>query len=370
MKFIHLADLHLGRRLGGYSLIEDQEVILDDILGIIDEEKPDFVIAAGDVYDKLSPSGEAVALLDRFLTELSGRSLPVFIIAGNHDSPERIAFGARIMNRSGIYFSPVYDGRAEKITLTDEYGDVNIYLLPFLRAAEVRRFFPDRDIPDTAAAVRTAVGAMEVDLNCRNIIVSHQFVTGGITSDSERGAVGGTDGVPAEQYSFFDYAALGHLHFAQSVGGEHIRYGGTPLKYSVSEANQHKSVTVCELGEKGTPVRVTQRELHPLRDLRVLKGSYDELIAGGSDDFVQIILADLERIPDAQKRLHAVYPHLLGVSYEYEAKREDLVIEEGGEARTASPAELFEEFYANANGMEMTEEQRVYMTGLINSIWG
>lgn len=372
MKFIHLADLHLGRRVCGFSLIEekDQKHILDNIAEIIEEENPRFMIIAGDVYDKLSPPVEAVTLLDEFLTELSCKGLETFIIAGNHDSPERIAFGASLMNKSGIHFSPIYNGRAERFTVADEYGEVNIYLLPYLRTAEARRFFPDEEIPDTAAAVSTAIKAMNIDTSRRNIIVSHQFVDGGEQSDSERGAVGGTDGVPAEVYKDFDYAALGHLHKPQAMKSERIRYGGTPLKYSVSEADQKKCLTVCELGEKGTPVKVTLRELSPLRDMRVIEGSFNEIMSVSSDDFVEVHLTDTGRVPDAQKRLRAQYPHIMSVRYINEQERAPIEINEESAARTASPLELFEGFFAEANGKNMTEEQRGYMRGMIEKIWG
>ncbi len=208
MRFIHLADLHLGRRVSGFSLIEDQQYILDRITEMTDEEKPDFIIIAGDVYDKLSPPVEAVSMLDRLLTEFSRRGTETFIIAGNHDSHERIAFGSDLMNKSGIHFSPVYDGKAKRFTVTDEYGDADIYLLPYLRASEARRFFPDADIPDTNAAVREAIAAMDIDTSRRNIIISRQFVEGGEQCDSERAAIGGTEGVSAELYRPFDYAAL------------------------------------------------------------------------------------------------------------------------------------------------------------------
>ncbi len=368
MRFIHLADLHLGRRVSGFSLIEDQEHILDTIEQMIAEEKPDAVIIAGDVYDKLSPPVEAVRMLDRFLTGLSESGIPTFIIAGNHDSPERIAFGAQLMNKSGIHFSPVYEGRAEKFTLTDEFGDVDIYLLPYLRPAEVRRFFPDADIPDTEAAVRTAIGAMDIDKSKRNIIVSHQFVAGGTQSDSERGAVGGTDEVSAEVYGDFDYAALGHLHKPQAVG-RNIRYGGTPLKYSVSEQDHRKCLTVCELGGKGSDVKVTLRELVPLNDMYELEGAFDELVKRESEDYVLIRLTDSTRVPDAQKRLREQYHHLMGVKYRADSERGEVELSEETPVVPDNRQELFAKFFAEANGKEMTPEQSAYMNALINRIW-
>lgn len=370
MKFIHLADLHLGRRVSGYSLIEDQTFILEKINDIISEENPDFIIIAGDVYDKLSPPVEAVTLLDEFLTKLSDSGIQTFIIAGNHDSPERIAFGANLMNKSGIHFSPIYNGKAEKFTAADAFGEADIYMLPYLRAAEARRFFPDAGISSTESAVRTAIAAMQIDTSRRNIIISHQFVDGGITSDSERNAVGGTDSVPADCYKDFDYAALGHLHKPQKMTADSIRYGGTPLKYSISEANDRKCVTVCEMGEKGTPVKVTLRELTPLREMRELRGSFAELMESGSDDFVQVLLTDPERVQDAQKRLRTVYPHIMGVKYEQDMQHTPIVISEEAAVQYADPFELFASFFADANAKEMTSDQREYMRDLIAQIWG
>ncbi|MCR5717831.1 MAG: exonuclease SbcCD subunit D [Oscillospiraceae bacterium] len=369
MKFIHLADFHLGRRVSGFSLIEDQTHILGQINRIIDEEKPDFILIAGDVYDKLSPSVEAVSLLDGFLTKLSAEGIRTFIIAGNHDSPERIAFGANLMNQSGVHFSPIYSGKAEKFTVSDTFGEADVYLLPYLRTAEARRFFPDAEIGNTADAVRTAIEAMQIDPSRRNIIISHQFVEGGVTSDSERGAVGGTDGVPAELYRNFEYAALGHLHKPQKMQYENVRYGGTPLKYSISEADDKKCVTVCELGAKGTPVKVTLRELTPLRDMRELTGSFAELIEGGSDDFVQVRLTDTERVPDAQKRLRTVYPHIMSVKYEQELSHTPITIIEDAAVQCADPFELFTAFFEDVNTKKMTDEQCGYMQKLIRQIW-
>ena len=370
MRFIHISDLHIGKRVGGFSMLEDQAFILEKIFGIIKKEKPDFVIIAGDIYDKLTPPAEAVALLDSFISRLAERRIETFIISGNHDSAERVAFGASIMNKGRIHFSPVYNGNAAKFTVKDEFGEADIYLLPYLRPAEVRRFFPEADISTTEDAVRTAVEAMDIDTSRRNIIVSHQFVAGGTTCDSERNSVGGTDSVPAEVYSKFDYAALGHLHGAQFIGGKNIRYSGTPLKYSFSEAGQTKSVTICTLREKGTPVEIETRELVPMRDMRIVKGSFDELLSGSSEDYISIVLTDIVRIPDAQIKLRAKYPGLMELKYEHEAMREDMVINDIPADISNSPYELFAEFFSSANGKDMTEEQSSYMHKLVNEIWG
>ena len=251
MKLIHLSDLHLGKRVNEFSMLEDQQYILTEILQIIDREKPDGVMIAGDVYDKSVPSAEAVALLDDFLVRLAKRDLQVFLISGNHDSPERMAFGGRLMAQSGVHLAPVYDGKVSPITLTDNYGPVNLYLLPFLKPAHVRRCFPEREILTYTDALAAAIEAMGVDPAQRNVLVTHQFVTGAARCDSEEISVGGTDNVDVSVFEPFDYVALGHIHGPQQVGRETVRYCGTPLKYSFSEAKHQKSVTVVELGEKG-----------------------------------------------------------------------------------------------------------------------
>ena len=307
MKFIHLSDLHLGKRVNEFSMLEDQRCILAEILRIIDEERPDGVLIAGDVYDKSVPSAEAVALLDDFLVRLAKRDLQIFLISGNHDSPERMAFGGRLMEGSGVHLAPVYDGRVSPITLTDGHGPVKVYLLPFVKPAHVRRCFPEREISTYTEALSAAIEAMGVDQAERNVLVTHQFVTGAARCDSEEVTVGGTDNVDASVFAPFDYVALGHLHGPQTVGRETVRYCGTPLKYSFSEAGQQKSVTVVELGPKGT-VTVGTVPLTPLRDLAELRGTYEELIFRGfyegtsyQKDYVHITLTDEEDIKNMTK---------------------------------------------------------------------
>ncbi|MGI6110318.1 MAG: metallophosphoesterase family protein, partial [Eubacteriaceae bacterium] len=243
MKFVHLSDLHLGKRVNGFSMIEDQQYILEEILKIIAEEKPQAVLISGDIYDKSIPPAEAVQLFDDFLVSLSRDKLQVFVISGNHDSAERIAFGSRLMDQSGVHLSPVYDGYVEPVRLTDEYGPVDFFMLPFIRPVHVRHCFPDDEIKSYSDALACAVSHMPVDPAVRNVLLTHQFVTGAVTSDSEDISVGGTDNVDAAVFEAFDYTALGHIHAPQNAGGERIRYCGTPLKYSFSEASHQKSVT-------------------------------------------------------------------------------------------------------------------------------
>lgn len=374
MKLIHLSDLHLGKRVNEFSMLEDQQYILTEILQIIDREKPDGVMIAGDVYDKSVPSAEAVALLDDFLVRLAKRDLQVFLISGNHDSPERMAFGGRLMAQSGVHLAPVYDGKVSPSTLTDEYGPVNLYLLPFIKPAHVRRCFPEREILTYTDALAAAIEAMGVDTAQRNVLVTHQFVTGAARCDSEEISVGGTDNVDVSVFEPFDYVALGHIHGPQQVGRETVRYCGTPLKYSFSEAKHQKSVTVVELGEKGA-VSVRTVPLTPMRDLAELRGTYEEVTFRGfyqgtsyPRDYVHITLTDEEDIPDAVSKLRIIYPNLMKLDYDNKRTRAGIVLE-GAEDQQRSPLELLEEFYEKQNGQPMGEEQRTFAKSLMERIW-
>ncbi|MGI5976302.1 MAG: exonuclease SbcCD subunit D [Candidatus Limivicinus sp.] len=373
MKFIHLSDLHLGKRVNEYSMLEDQEYILKEILGIIDGEKPDAVFIAGDVYDKSIPSAEAVELLDNFLVALSKRDAEVFIISGNHDSPQRLAFGGRLIDMSGIHIAPVYDGDVGLLSVKDEYGEVNIYMLPFIKPAAVRAAC-GVEAADYTEAVKAAVERMNVNYGMRNILITHQFVTGSKISESEEISVGGADNVDAAAFDGFDYVALGHLHRAQNCGDEHIRYCGTPLKYSFSEAGDEKSLTVGELGEKGS-LKIRTVPLVPLRDMKEIKGSYQELCARDfykdtsyQRDYMHITLTDEEDIPDAVGRLRAVYPWLMKLDYDNMRTRSSNVIDGAEGCERKSPLELFEELYELQNNQPMSEEQRSFVEKLAEEI--
>ena len=375
MKFIHLSDLHLGIRVNDFSMSEDQRYILDRILDIIDSEAPDGIIIAGDIYDKSMPSAEAVAMFDDFISSIAERKIKTFIISGNHDSAERIAFGSRIMNAGGIYLSPVYNGDIKPVVMEDEYGSVNIYMLPFVRPSAVRAFYPDDDTDSYSSAVETAVKHMNADFSQRNIIITHQFVTGAVRSDSEDISVGGTDNVSADIFADFDYTALGHIHKPQNIGSERIRYCGTPLKYSFSEAKQDKSVTVIELGKKGD-VNVRTVKLIPLRDMTELKGSYEELMkksfyegTGYTEDYVHITLTDENDIPDAVSKLRLVYHRLMKMDYDNARTKKQSIIEGMTSAREADPEKLFGEFFESQNNVPMNDEQAAFVSGIIKEVW-
>ncbi len=372
MKFIHLSDLHIGKRVNEFSMCEDQKYILRQILQIIDDEEPDAVIIAGDVYDKSIPSTEAVELLDSFLYRLSKRRSEVFIISGNHDSPERLSFGSRLIDGSGIHIAPVYSGEIKPFSVKG----VNIYLLPFIKPAHVRRFFEDEKIESYTDAMRVAIEKMGVDKAQCNILVTHQFVTGSDTTDSEDLSVGGSDNVDASVFEPFDYVALGHLHRPQNCGSEKIRYCGTPLKYSFSEANDRKSVTVGELdGEKRLTVRTV--DLTPRRDMVKLRGTYNELISKSfydgtsyGEDYVHITLTDEDDIPDAVTKLRTVYKNLMKLEYDNTRTRARGQSEAvAADVETKTPLELFDDLFAMQNNEPMNEQERGYMSQLIESVW-
>ena len=374
MKLIHLSDLHLGKRVNEFSMLEDQQFILLRIVNIIDREKPDAVLIAGDVYDKSVPSAEAVQLFDDFLCRLAERRLQVFVISGNHDSPERIAFAGRLIERSGVHLSPVYDGAVPPVTLTDGYGPVHIYMLPFVKPVHIRRCFPEAEIGSYTDALRTAVEALHMDMSERNLLITHQFVTGAERSESEDVSVGGADNVDASVFDGIDYVALGHLHRPQNVGSERLRYCGTPLKYSFSEAEHVKSVTVAELGPKGS-LTVRTVPLVPRRDLRELRGTYMELTARdnykgtNTDDYLHITLTDEEDIPDVIGKLRVIYPNLMKLDYDNRRTRADARIDAAEDVERKSPLELFDDLFALQNGQAMSEEQRVYCAALMEKIW-
>ena len=382
MKLIHLSDLHLGKRVNDYSMIEDQRFILDRILGIIEEEAPQAVLIAGDVYDKPLPPAEAVRLFDDFINGLSASGAEIFIISGNHDSAERLTFGSRIMDRQGIHFAGGYDGSTRCFSLEDEYGSVNIYMLPFIKPVHVRQAFAEDEeaaaIETFTDALGTAIEKMDIDENARNVLMAHQFVTGANTSGSEEVSVGGLDNVDSSVFAPFDYTALGHLHGPQSAGAENIRYCGSPLKYSFSEAKQVKSVTIAELGEKKngeTDIVLRTRELVPLRDMKELRGRFDELTDKNyykqinTDDYMRIILTDEEDVIGALSSLRAIYPNIMRLEYDNMRTRASAIVPdaEGSDGRT--PLEIFGGLYEDQNGKAMDEEQAQLVAGLIEKVW-
>lgn len=374
MKLLHLSDLHIGKRVNEISMLDDQAYILMQILRILDSELPDAVLIAGDVYDKSVPSAEAVTLLDDFLCQIAKRNIPVMLISGNHDSPERLAFGNRLMAGAGIHLSPVYDGNVKAITLSDEQGQVHFWLLPFLKPAHVRRYFPDESIESYTDSIRIAIEKMDINPCERNVLLTHQFVTGASTCDSEEISVGGSDNVDASVFDDFDYVALGHIHGPQNIGSNRIRYCGTPLKYSFSETHHRKSVTLVELKEKGS-LKVSALPLVPKHDLRQIRGTFAQLTDKAyytqtdTHDYLHIILTDEEDVPEAIGQLRIIYPNIMKISYDNTRTRNQQVIHGAKNLQRKSPLELFDELYQLQNNQPMLPEQRSFMHNLIESVW-
>ena len=372
MKLIHLSDLHLGKRVNDFPMLEDQAYILERILEIADEEQPDAVLIAGDVYDKTVPSAEAVALLDDFLVKLADRSLPVLLISGNHDSPERLSFGGRLMETRGVYIAPAYCGGVTPVTLEDAHGPVDFWLLPFLKPVHLRRLFPEDGVESYTDALACAIRHMPIDPARRSVLVTHQFVTGAEQCESEELSVGGADNVDASVFAPFDYVALGHLHSPQNVDGARVRYCGTPLKYSFSEVRHQKSVTVVELGDKGT-LDVRTVPLTPKRDMVELRGSFDQVTSPefygqvDRDAYVRMILTDENNIYHAVGRLRSIYPNLMRLDYDNLRTQNGVAELEEAQIKR-DPLELFEEFYQQQNYQPMTEEQRRYLTQLLREV--
>lgn len=374
MKIMHLSDLHIGKKVNEYSMLQDQIYILKEILRIVDNEKVETVIIAGDVYDRSLPPNEALELFDEFLYQLSSRNVNVFVISGNHDSPERISYGGRMMTENRIFLSPVYDGNVKPITLNDDYGEVNFYLLPFVRPADIRRYFPDENIENYTDAVKVAIDNMNVDFSERNILVTHQFVTGAELSESEDIIVGGTDNVSGEVFDGFDYVALGHIHREQTVGKDNIRYCGTPLKYSFSEAKNIKSVTILDFNDKGN-IEYSKIPLTPFRDMREIRGTYYELTlksnyeSTNTEDYLHITLTDEEDIPDAIGKLRSIYPNIMKLDYDNLRTRGSGTVDAIENIESKSPFELFADLFKQQNNQDMSEEQEEIMRNLIDKIW-
>lgn len=372
MKFMHLSDLHLGKHVHEYNMTEDQRFILSQISQIADEESIDALLIAGDIYDKTTPPIDAVTLWDEFLWTFAKKGVSVWIISGNHDSPERLSFGRRLMCREHIHIAPPYAGKLHTVTVSDAYGDIDISLLPFIKPSYVKSYFPDAEIHSYTDALRLAL-QRDTPNDRRSILIAHQFVIGAKKCESEDPIVGGLDAVDASVFEGFDYVALGHIHSPQQIGRETLRYCGTPLKYSFSELNQEKSATIVTMKEKGR-VTVEKRMLHPRRDLKQIKGTYEELTLKSfyentsyPEDYLYITLTDEEDIPDAVSRLQVIYPYIMKLDYENTRTRRHQQIEADDKVETKSPLELFSEFYERQNNQPLSDIQKEFMTKLIEN---
>jgi len=383
LKLLHLSDLHLGRQLHRFSLREEQDEILEHIRQIAAQERPDAVLIAGDVYDRGIPPVYASQALDRFLGELARLDTTVCMISGNHDSAERLGFLSGLLKQSRLHISPAFAGSIRPVTLCDEDGPVDIWLMPFLRPAAVRPFFPDETIENTHDAVACVIRHMPIDPTRRNVLVAHQFVSGAHLSGSEdccqladpaQVSVGGTDLVDVRVFDAFDYVALGHLHQAQNVGSSRVRYCGTPLKYSFSELNSEKSVTVIDLhGDRSLELRTIP--LPEPRRMQELRGAFHEVTSDNAlrehdrDAYTHIILTDDLPIPDVMNRLRQYYPNITHLDWDNTRTRQADDFSLAADVRQHTPMTLFSEFFERTNGNTMTEEQSEYISQLIRSIW-
>ncbi|MDD3172979.1 MAG: exonuclease SbcCD subunit D [Herbinix sp.] len=378
MKLLHTSDLHIGKKVNEFPMIEDQKHILKQILNIVEEHKPQGVIIAGDIYDKGIPCVEGVTLFDWFLTELYKRKVSIFLVSGNHDSSERIHFGSRIMEENQIYIEGTFEGKLNKIALLDEYGPINFYLLPFVKPAMVKRYYPE--VETYQEAVEVIIKDCQIDRSERNILVAHQFITNGNIipeqCDSETISVGGLDNIDACVFDAFDYVALGHLHGAQHIARETIRYAGSPLKYSFSEARQIKSVTMIELGDK-TKLEYSKIPLVPLQDMREIKGPIAALTnhkiysQANTLDYIHAILTDDEEIYDAIGKLRSVYPNIMRLDFEnsksvWNSNAKLAAVD----VKNRKSSELFEEFFENQNNITMSDSQKIIMLKLFEEVEG
>ncbi len=375
MKIAHISDLHLGKSLYNYSLIEDQDYILDQITGILVEKKVEVLIIAGDVYDKNVAPEAGLKVLRKFLNRLVEAEIKVLIISGNHDSAERLTFGAEFMTEKGIYFSKVYDGTIEPVTFEDDFGPVNFYLLPFVKPSTVQHYYEDKTISTYEDAVRCAVEHMNVNYSERNVAIAHQNIMNAERCESEEIIIGFQDAVSDEVFKDFDYTALGHIHKQQKIGKHNVMFSGTPLKYSTSEFTHKKVMPLITLGEKGK-VDIELIPLEPKRDLRQITGTLDEIMKASKgdpnnhEDFIDVILTNENEVMDAMATLRTVYPNVLKITYDNKASRAAENIERLGAVDKKNPLEIFEAFYKSRIGEDMDDQKKEYIHSLIEKIWG
>lgn len=379
MKFFHLADLHIGKTVNGFSMLEDQRFIFAQVIEYIATEQPDAVLLCGDIYDKTVPGADAVALYDDLLTALAGTGVPALVISGNHDSPERLAFAGRLLESSGIHMYGQFDGSLHAVTLADAFGEVDFYMLPFIRPAAVRPFFPDASIESYTDAVTAALEGAATGAKKRSVLLAHQYVTSRgeepLRAESETEPVGGLNAVDAALFAPFCYVALGHLHGAQKIGSERVRYGGSPLKYSFSEWRQQKSVAMVELNAEGG-VQTTLLPLSPRHDMRKIRGPIDALLRADVVnevdplDYLHITLTDEQHPPDAHGRLRAVYPNMMDIEFDNSRTRAASAFTGDAAVEQKTAAELLADFFAEQNGRPMNPAQQALAETLLRKAEG
>ena len=375
LKFAHISDLHIGKKLHSYSLAEDQEYILNQIIDIIKQNDVDVLLIAGDVYDRDMPSVEAVNLFDRFITRLSEEKIMTYIIPGNHDSAERLSSGSLLMERSGVHIAKPFGEEPDQSVLEDDYGKIRVCLLPFIKPRSVRAVFPDEDIQTYDNAFRLAVDRFSGYDQDRSILVCHQYVANSEEGGSEEVRIGGLDEILPGNFAGFDYVALGHIHKPQKAGGENIRYCGSPLKYSVDERSNRKQVHIFQIREKGN-TEVTSVELKPMRNVVKIEGNYSQLMEKkyyehlNLDDFYYIVLTDEEPLYDVMPRLRTVYKNLLSIELRNSRTDYQGTVESMDTAVRKTPAEYVEDFYMQQFGQDMREEQKDFLIEMIDSLGG
>lgn len=366
MRFIHISDLHLGKKVYEYSMLEEQKNALWQVLAAVDEEKVDGIFIAGDIYDKSIPTIEAMEVFDSFLVELSTRNIDVFIISGNHDSSERVGFGAEFFKSKRIYISKAYEGKIQYVDKEDTYGNVRIHLIPFLKPANVRRFHQEAEINDYNSAIRTVVDNMELYKEGRNIVLVHQFITGAVRSQSEESFLGGMDNIEYDLFDEFDYVALGHIHKTQAMGRQQVRYSGALVKYALDEINHVKSMTLVEIKNKGE-VETRMIPIKPIHDMRCIEGTYMELtdrknyIDTKVDDYLHVVLKDEEDVPDALRKLRVIYPNILKLEYDNTRTRQRNSVLDRKAIKNKEPIEYIEELYKIQNNENMSKEQALML---------
>ena len=366
MKLLHLSDLHLGKSLGDFDLIEDQKYILNQVLDLIDEESVDVVLIAGDVFDKSVPSEAATRILDSFLSELAAKKVKTFIISGNHDSDDRLNYGSTLFESNQVYISAIYDGHLDKHVINDGETEINIYLLPFIKASQVKHFFPKAEIESYEDAVRVVLANADIDEKKKNILVAHQFVAGkgedpmlGGSEGAGTQSVGLVEKIGYDLFSMFDYVALGHIHSPQSVGRCEVRYSGSPLKYSLSEVNNEKSVPIINVDKNGVEINLIP--LKPMRNMRHIVGKMEELLNKANvktpEDFIYVTLTDEEIINDAMGVFQQVYPNTVKIDYDNSHTREIEQVDISKIAQNKSFSELIGDFYRLIYNCEISEEE-------------
>ena len=378
MKFLHLSDLHIGKIVHGYSMLDEQKHVFKQIISYAQSEQVNAVVIAGDIYDHSIPKNEAIRVFDDFLTELAQKNVPVLLIAGNHDSPDRISYANRLLTDKQLFLYGSFNGSLQKVTLTDEYGEIHFWLLPFIKPLSVNGFFEEQHIESYDDALNAVIKTADIDYNTRNVLVAHQFFTKAgvnpITCDSELNPVGGLDAINTGLIEKFDYVALGHLHGTQKIGAEHICYAGSPLKYSFSEIKQTKHVLLVEINEKNTGVITKNLSLTPLHDLCEIKGKLEEILSKefssqvNKDNYLHVILTNEEEIIDPMEKIRSVYPNVMHYTSENSRTKNDQTnTQQNIEQTNLSTYELFSEFFLNACKCTMNPEQAKIVKELLET---